>query len=55
MYTYLVFDKMGNSCFYTNYYDYENNYIEGSVVFNLLQNTFTTDGITWEEIEEDHL
>ncbi len=41
--------------FYTNWFDYENNYNDGMVVFNLLTDTYTTDGINWKEIEQDHL
>lgn len=44
-----------NKAFYTNWYNYENNYNDGMVVFSLLTDTYTTDGINWEEIEEDHL
>lgn len=43
------------SAFYTNWFDPENNYIEGMTVFNLLTHTFTTDGKTWKEIVQDHL
>lgn len=41
--------------FYTNWYDFENNYVPGMVVFNLLSNEYTTDGTTWKPIEQDHL
>lgn len=41
--------------FYTNWYDFENNYVPGMVVFNLLTHQYTTDGAFWEDIEQDHL
>lgn len=44
-----------NEAFYTNWLDVDNNYVEGMVVFDLLRDEFTTDGINTKEIEEDHL
>lgn len=44
-----------NEPFVTNYYDYENHYIDGMTVYNLLNYTYTTDGINWDGITEDHL
>ena len=41
--------------FYTNWFEYPNHYLEGMTVFNLLDNTYTTNGIDWKEITEDHL
>ena len=41
--------------FYTNWYDKDNNYVSGMVVFNLLADTFTIDGENWLEIQEDSL
>lgn len=43
--------------FFTNYYDYENHYSEDSemVVYDLHKCLYTEDGITWKEIEQDHL
>lgn len=41
--------------FFTNWFDAENNFTEGMVVYNLMAGTFTTDGIIWVEIEEDSL
>jgi len=44
------------SAFYTNWYDRENNYIEGMVVFNLYTGLYTFDGgLNWIEIQEDSL
>jgi len=50
---YLIFYK-GES-FYTNWFDAENNYVEGMTVWNLLSHKFTTDGINWMDITQDHL
>lgn len=50
---YLILHE-GNA-FYTNYYDKENNYVEGMIVFNLLSHTYTLDGDLWRDIDEDSL
>lgn len=44
-----------NEAFYTNWFEAENNYVEGMVVFNLLSDKYTIDGINWIKIEEDSL
>lgn len=44
-----------NSAFYTNWFDAENNYLEGMTVFNLISDKYTVDGKTWLKISEDHL
>jgi len=43
--------------FYTNWFDAENNFNQAAdmVVFNLLNHTYTTNGIDWHEIKQDHL
>ncbi len=41
--------------FYTNWFDAENNFVDGMVVFNLLNHTYTTDGINWYKVKQDHL
>lgn len=41
--------------FITKWYDYENFYQEGMVVFDLINYLVTRDGKNWEEIEFDHL
>jgi hypothetical protein len=46
---------VGYEAFYTNWFDAENNYAAGMVVFDLINHTFTNDGTTWNEINEDHL
>ena len=51
---YLITEK-GKSPIFTNWYDYENNYNEGMVVYDLINCKYTIDGINWIEIEIDHL
>lgn len=41
--------------FSTNWFDPVNNYIGGSIVIDLSLGLYTTDGSTWNEVEEDHL
>lgn len=50
---YLIY--FDGNAFYTNWYDYENNYTDGLIVFDLETDKFTSNGKDWEEIEEDHL
>lgn len=50
---YLIYHD--NTAFYTNWFDAENNYVAGMVVFNLLSGKFTEDGINWKDITQDHL
>lgn len=45
----------GNEPFFTNWFDAENNFNEGMTVYDLAKFVYTTDGINWTEIEEDHL
>lgn len=52
-YRYLINDN--NKVNYTNYYDYKNHYIEGMTVIDLENNQYTSNGIDWVEIDEDHL
>ncbi len=56
MYKYLIITNE-NKPFFTNYFDYENNFNDeiNMVVFDLFHHIYTTDGINWKEIEEDHL
>ena len=42
-------------CFYTFYFEPENHFKIGMVVFDLLKKQFTTDGVNWIDIEIDHL
>jgi len=41
--------------FYTNWFDAENNHVDGMVVINNYTHKFTVDGATWNEIQEDNL
>ena len=41
--------------FYTNWFDYENNYVPGMIIFNLLTAKHTEDGINWKDTTQDHL
>lgn len=41
--------------FLTNWFDYLNHFTEGMVVYNLINQTYTTDGITWLELSVDNL
>lgn len=51
---YLIIPKESDP-FYTNWFDVENRYVEGMIVFNLLVHMYTKDGINWQEIIQDHL
>jgi hypothetical protein len=41
--------------FYTNWFDSDNNFIDGMVVFNLLSRQYTINGKNWIDIKQDHL
>jgi hypothetical protein len=46
-----------NQPFVTEWFDSENHFSEsvGMVVYDLHKWVYTTDGVTWQEIEQDHL
>lgn len=50
---YLILHK--GEAFYTNWFDADNNYVDGMVVFNLLTDMYTINGFNWFEIAEDSL
>ena len=53
LYPYLIIcdeDDPFNTAYFT-----EEMFAKGMVVFNLANGTFTTDGINWKRVEEDHL
>lgn len=50
---YLIF--YAGSAFYTKWFDAENNFVRGMVVFDLHSHKYTTNGTNWETIDEDHL
>jgi len=56
MYQYLITTSIQEP-FYTNYFDAENHFNSelDMVVFDLRNHTYTTNGIIWQEIKEDHL
>jgi hypothetical protein len=41
--------------FLTKWFEYDNHWVEGMVVFDLSDNTYTIDGKDWRPIEENHL
>jgi hypothetical protein len=41
--------------FLTNWFDYENNYIENMIVYDLQNATYTVNGIDWIDIDIDNL
>lgn len=41
--------------FLTKWFDTENNYVQGMIVYDLYFWKWTNDGIFWAEIEQDHL
>ena len=52
MYNFTIIHE--NKVFYTNYFDFENLYVDGMIVIDNINNIFF-DGKSWQEIEEDHL
>lgn len=57
MMRYLITTREANSAFLTNNFDAENHFNADiqMVVYDLIKNIFTTDGIIWNEIMIDHL
>ena len=49
---YLVTFNDGKEPFLTKWFDYENNFIEGMIIFDLNKGIYTIDGINWKFIEE---
>ena len=44
-----------NEAFLTDWYEYENHYMEGMIITNTLMDKISFDGLTWQEITEDRL
>lgn len=44
-----------SSSFYTNWYQFENNFQEGMIVVDRTQHLISFDGETWQDIERDNL
>ena len=53
-YRYLVITKE-DAPFFTNTFDLENNYIEDTVVIDLINKLYTRDNHYWHKIDIDHL
>lgn len=51
---YLIIPKDSDP-FLSKWYDYENNYAEGMIVFDFSTKGYTTDGNNWKNIPENHL
>lgn len=41
--------------FLTNWFEYENNFIPGMIIYDIISCMYTTNGKDWEPIPEDHL
>lgn len=41
--------------YYTHWFSLENNYTEGMIVVDLLNNVMSKDATRWDDIAEDHL
>lgn len=54
---YLVINKDGHNPFYTDYFDPENHFNPeaGMTVVDLVNHTYTINGIVWLDIPDDHL
>lgn len=52
---YLIVFKDGGDPFYTQWFQYENHFIKGMIVFDFSENKWTDDGVSWQEIKIDHL
>lgn len=50
----LIYPKT-KSAFLTNWYEYENTYIDGMIVIDTRKGTISFDGINFEDIKEDSL
>lgn len=44
----------GNKAFYTNWYS-EEKHTQGMIVIDIQDNCMTIDGISWTDIDHDHL
>ena len=52
---YLITTKESQSPFLTKWFDLENHFNKDMIVYDLLENKYTTDGKKWQNIEVDHL
>lgn len=44
-----------NAAYFTQLFDKENHFVNGMVVYDLHRKIFSTDGVTWKEIQDDTL
>lgn len=51
--TYLILFE--DKVFATNWFDAENNFVNGMTVINIAAGKYTMNGTTWFDIEQDHL
>ncbi len=52
---YLVTTQDYKPPFFTMWFEYENHYQNGMIVYDLFNSLYTTDGKTWEPVETDQL
>lgn len=52
---YLITFTDGTTPFLTKWFDRENHFTENMIVYDLEFNQYTTNGVDWLQIEEDHL
>ena len=52
---YLIFVPSTKSAFFSEWFDANNGYCEGDVVFDLKAQVFTMDGVNWQPIPVDAL
>ena len=41
--------------FFSQWFEYNNHYIEGMIIYDLMDKSYSKDGIIWIGIEIDHL
>lgn len=51
---YLITSK-DHKPFLTKWFEAENHFSDGMIVYDLINHCYTTDGIVWLKIESDHL
>lgn len=56
MYLIIITTEDGKQeAFYSEHYSYENNYVKGMIISNMVKDTITFDGINWNNIQTNHL
>lgn len=51
---FLIIPKDGEP-YYTHWFSFSNNYVDGMIVIDLLNDAITKDATRWHDIIEDHL